>query len=145
MAAIGLTLSVLCGWLLADSLAASLAAWRTGASEVRVSGGDFGMLALMPIFVALAAWGTLALLRDDAAVKRIGNRIAMAAMIAVPVSLSGSWALQDLAERRLAADGYVRCGAERTGRFPSLTLCARKTPPAQTSPDAGDAADAGSV
>ncbi|MCC2978027.1 hypothetical protein LK533_15285 [Sphingomonas sp. PL-96] len=142
MAAIGLTLSVLCGWLLAESVAASLTAWRAGAPEVRISGGDFGMFALMPILVALAVWGTLALFREDAAVRRIGNGIAVAAMIAVPVALGGSWVLQDIAERRLAAEGYVRCRTERAGRFPSLTLCARKVPPAKLAPGARDAANA---
>jgi hypothetical protein len=129
MAGIGLTTSMLCGWLLANSIAGSFAAWRAGAAEVRISGGDVGMLTLMPILVALAVWGTLAVFRNDAAVGRIGNRIAVAAMILVPVAFGGSWVFQNWAERRLAAEGYVRCGAERVGRFQSLTLCARKAPP----------------
>jgi hypothetical protein len=126
MAGIGLTLSILCGWLLAASVTESLAAWRSGAAEIRVSGGDVGMLALMPIFVALAAWGGMAALWDGAALRRIGNGIAIAAMIAVTVALAGSWAFQAWAEQRLAKDGYVRCAVERTGRFSSLTLCAHK-------------------
>ena len=130
MAGIGLTLSMLCGWLLAGSITASFAAWQTGAAEVRISGGDVGMLALMPILLGMTIWGTLALFRNDSAVRRIGNRIAVAAMIAVPVALGGSWAFQHWAERQLAAKGYVRCGEERAARFPSLTLCARKAPPA---------------
>lgn len=130
MAGIGLGLSLLCGWLLTSSITASLAAWRTGASEVRVSGGDVGMLMLMPILLALAAWGTIAVFRDGAAMRRIGNAIAVAAMIAVPAALTGSWAFQAWAEQRLAEDGYVRCGTDRTGRFPSLTLCVRKGIPA---------------
>ncbi|KQM58892.1 MULTISPECIES: hypothetical protein [unclassified Sphingomonas] len=130
MAGIGLTLSLLCGWLLAGSITASLAAWHGGAAEVRVSGGDVGMLVLMPILIALAAWGTMAAFRDGSAMRRIGNGIAVAAMIAVPVALAGSWAFQAWAEQRLVQDGYVRCGADRTGRFPSLTLCARKAIPA---------------
>ncbi len=130
MAGIGLTLSLLCGWLLAGSIAASLTAWRTGAAEVRVSGGDIGMLVLMPILLALAAWGTIAAFRDGGAMRRIGNAIAIAAMVAVPAALIGAWAFQTWAEQRLTQDGYVRCGTDRTGRFPSLTLCARKAAPA---------------
>jgi len=130
MAGIGATLSLLCGWLLATSIRASLAAWHTGAAEIRVSGGDVGMLVLMPIFVALAAWGTVAAFRDDGAMRRIGNGIAVAATVAVVAALAGSWAFQVWAEERLAQNGYVRCGVERTGRFPSLTLCARKSQPA---------------
>jgi hypothetical protein len=126
MAGMGAMLSLLCGWLLASSITATVVAWREGAAEVRVSGGDVGMLALMPIFVALTAWGTLAVFRNDDAVKRIGNGIAVAAMIAVPVALGGSWVFQGWAERRLSAEGYVRCGSDRVGRFPALTLCARK-------------------
>lgn len=90
MAGIGLTLSLLCGWLLVDSIGTSLAAWRSGASEVRVSGGDIGMLVLMPIFVALAGWGVMAAFRDGAAMRRIGNGIAIAAMLAVVVAFAGS-------------------------------------------------------
>jgi hypothetical protein len=88
------------------------------------------MLVLMPILMALAAWGTIAVFRDGAAMRRIGNTIAVAAIIAVPVSLAGSWAFQAWAEQRLAQDGYIRCGMNRTGRFPSLTLCVRKGIPA---------------
>lgn len=84
------------------------------------------MLALMPILVALTVWGTLAVFRNDDTVKRLGNGIAVAAMVAVPMALVGSWVVQDWAERRLFAEGYVRCGVERVGRFPALTLCARK-------------------
>ncbi|WP_260597538.1 hypothetical protein [Sphingomonas endolithica] len=131
MASIGLTLSILCGSLLASSIAASFAAWRARATEVRISGGDVGMLTLMPIFVALTIWGTLAVFRNDAVVGRIGNGIAVAGMILVPVAFGGSWVFQNWAEQRLAADGYVRCGADRVGRFPSLTLCARRAPPAR--------------
>lgn len=130
MAGIGVTLSLLCGWLLVHSIGTSLAAWRSGAAEVRVSGGDIGMLALMPIFVALAAWGVMAVFRDGAAMRRIGNGIAIAAMIAVVAALAGSWIFQFWAEQRLAEDGYVRCGVDRTGRFASVTLCARKADPA---------------
>ncbi len=126
IATIGAVLSLLCGWLLASSIMATLAAWRQGAAEVRISGGDVGMLALMPIFVALTAWGTLAVFRNDDTVKRLGNGIAVAAMVAVPMALVGSWVVQDWAERRLFAEGYVRCGVERVGRFPTLTLCARR-------------------
>lgn len=126
MAGIGLALSLLCGWLLVHSIGTSLAAWRSGAAEIRVSGGDIGMLALMPIFVALAAWGVTAAFRDDAAMRRFGNGIAIAAMIAVVAALAGSWIFQSWAEQRLAEDGYVRCGVERMGRFSSVTLCARK-------------------
>lgn len=80
----------------------------------------------MPIFVALAAWGGMAVFRDEAAMRRFGNGIAIAAMIAVVVALAGSWIFQSWAEQRLAEDGYVRCGVERVRRFPSVTLCARK-------------------
>lgn len=38
MAGIGLTLSLLGGWLLIESIGTSLTAWRIGAAEVRVSG-----------------------------------------------------------------------------------------------------------
>ncbi len=129
---IGLTLSVLCGWLLVSSIRASFAAWRSGAAEVRISGGDVGMLTLMPILVALTIWGTLAVFRNDDTVTRIGNVIAVVAMIAVPVALGGSWIFQNWAAQRLAAEGYVQCRTERVGRFPSITLCARKAPPART-------------
>ena len=132
MTAIGLTLSVLCGWLLVSSITTSFAAWQAGATEVRISGGDVGMLTLMPILVALTLWGTLAVFRNDAAVARIGNGIAVVAMIAVPVAFGGSWVFQNWAAQRLAADGYVRCGAKRVGRFPLVTLCARKAPRART-------------
>ncbi|MEG3086761.1 hypothetical protein [Sphingomonas sp. PB4P5] len=129
MAGIGWTLSILCGWLLANSLAEFFLAWRTDAAEVRISGGDVAILTLMPIIVALAIWGTLAVFRNDAVVGRIGNRIAVAAMILVPVAFGGSWVFQHWAERRLSAEGYVRCGAERAGRFTLIILCARKVPP----------------
>jgi len=126
MAGIGAILSLLCGWLLASSISATIAAWRDDAPELRISGRDVGMVALMPIFVALTVWGTLAVFRNNAAVKRIGNGIAVAAMIAVPVALGGSWVSQRWAEQKLSAQGYVRCGTERVGRFRALTLCARK-------------------
>lgn len=129
LAGIGLTLSLLCGWLLADSITASLAAWQGRAAEVRVSGGDIGMLVLMPIFLALTVWGTVAAFRDDGATRRIGNGIAVAAAIALFAALAGAWALQAWAENRLAEEGYVRCGTDRTGRFASLTFCARKADP----------------
>ncbi len=130
MAGIGLTLSLLCGWLLMDAIGTVVAAWRAGAAEIRVSGGDVGMLALMPVFVALAAWGMVAAFRDGVALRRVGNGIAVAAMIALVIALTGSWVFQDWAERRLVKDGYVRCGVERAGRFSALTLCARKVDPA---------------
>ena len=130
MACIGVTLSLLCGGLLVDLIRTSLAAWRSGAAEIRVSGGDIGMLALMPIFVALAAWGVMAVFRDGTTLRRIGNGIAIAAMIAAVVALAASWVFLSWAEQRLVEDGYVRCGEDRTGRFPSVTLCARKADPA---------------
>jgi len=126
MAVIGLMLSIVCGWLLTESIMTSVTAWRTGAAEIRVSGGDVAMLVLMPIFVALGVWGGMAVFREGAAMRRIANGIAIAAMVAVIMALAGSWAFQAWAEQQLAKNGYERCGFERTGRFSSLTLCARK-------------------
>lgn len=129
MAGIGPILSLLYGWLLASSITVTIAAWGEGASEVRISGGDVRMLALMPIFVALSVWGTLAVFRNDGAVKPIGNGIAVTATIVVPVALGASWVFQVWVEQKLSAQGYVRCGVDRVGRvdrFPALTLCARK-------------------
>ncbi|WP_156348621.1 hypothetical protein [Sphingomonas sp. Leaf23] len=134
MAGIGLTLSLLCGWLLTSSIRTSLAAWQRGTAEIRVSGGDVGMLVLMPVFVALTAWGAIAVFQEGRALHRIGNGIAIAAIIAVPAALVGSWALQAWAEQRLVQDGYVRCGTDRIGRFPAVTLCVCKHAPARIRP-----------
>ncbi|OWK32514.1 hypothetical protein [Sphingomonas mucosissima] len=125
MAGIGVALSALCGWLLVDSISTFLSAWREGAPEVRVSGGDVGMLVLMPIFAGLAIYGFAAIFGDGAIVQRIGVVTIVAALITLPLALGGSWAFQNWAEERLKARGYVRCGAERVGRFPSTTMCKR--------------------
>jgi hypothetical protein len=106
-----------------------MAGWCAGGTDF---GGRRRDVDVDAILVALTVWGALAVFRNDAVVGRIGNRIAVAGMILVPVALGGSWLFQDWAERQLAADGYVRCGVERVGRFPSLTLCARRTQPART-------------
>jgi hypothetical protein len=94
MMGVGSTLSLLRGRLLTSSITASLTVSRMGAAKVRVSGDDVGMLVLMPILVALAAWGTIAAFRDGGALRQIGNGIAVAAMLAIPAALADSWAFQ---------------------------------------------------
>ena len=136
MACIGLTLSLLCGWLPATSVIAAWTAWHSGAATIRVSGGDVAMLVLLPVFVALAAWGSIAAVRDGAATRRIGNAIAIVAMVAVPIALAGAWGFVSWAERRLADEGYVRCATGRVGRFPALALCLRPNAPRPGPPPA---------
>lgn len=67
--------------------------------------------------------------RGGSATGWIGKGIAVAATIAVPEAFASAWAFQVWVERRLAEDGYVRCGTDPAGRFPSSTLCLRKTVP----------------
>ncbi|MDJ0276461.1 hypothetical protein QLH51_06595 [Sphingomonas sp. 2R-10] len=132
MAGIGGVLTLLCGWLLIDSVATSLAAWRGGAAEVRVGGGDAAMAVALPILLALAIWGMLAAFHDGPFVTRIGNAIAVVAIVAVPVGIAGSWAVRNWAEHALATSGYARCDTERTGRFLTIVLCRHPAAPARS-------------
>ncbi|WP_334656785.1 hypothetical protein [Sphingomonas panaciterrae] len=131
MAGIGLALSLLCGWRLAAGrvdrdVAGCLADRGSGGSGVRWRHRDAGVDADLRGAGSLGSDGGVSGWHRDAPDRQ---PIAIAAMIAVVAALAGSWIFQSWAEQRLAEDGYVRCGAERTGRFASVTLYARKVDP----------------